>query len=350
MSKIFPLLLFGVALFIAGNAAYFSVKGIGLLFAGSFIPVIVMASSLELGKLFAVSLLYRKWYDMARLLRIYLSVACVLLIGITSLGIFGFLTDAYQDTKAKVSYHQAEIDSLVKQNNQLQDQINLIQSTETTTSEQAASSTTNYKEIYDKYEKRQTDRIKQLNVRLGEMDQAMSDLQAGPGGLFSSKKKKIEQLKVEQQPGRESLAQEIKSINDFIKAEYEVFLNKVDELAKVNDDTDTTTATKSLYDTVTVNEKQILVHKSSINSTDIGSFQFIADSFGMQTDQAVKWFIVLIVIVFDPLAICLVIGFNMYAVNHELRNEIKNKKDVTKMPVKTNKQNKRVVVLGRGHS
>lgn len=350
MSKIFPLMLFSVALFIAGNAAYFSVKGIGLLFAGSFIPVIVMASSLELGKLFAVSLLYRKWYDMAVMLRTYLSVACVMLIGITSLGIFGFLTDAYQDTKTKVEYHQAEIQSLGKQNAQLQQQIELIQTAETTTSEQAASSTSNYKEIYDKFETRQMARVTQLNNRLSELDDAVNVLQASPGGLFSNKKKKLEALKQEQLPERESLAKEIQSINEAIKKEYDVFLNKIDSLAEVNKDIDTTAETKPLYDNITSNEKEILVHKSAINSTDIGSFQFIADGMNMEVDQAVKWFIILIVIVFDPLAICLVIGFNMYAVNHELKQQIKYKEANVKLPVKTNSQNKRVVVLGRGKS
>ena len=75
MSKWFPFLLFWVAILIAGNAAYFSVKGIGLLFAGSFMSVIIMASSLEIGKLFAVSFLYRKWHELRWLMKSYLTTA-----------------------------------------------------------------------------------------------------------------------------------------------------------------------------------------------------------------------------------------------------------------------------------
>ena len=104
MSKVFPVLLFCVSVFIAGCAAYFSVRGIGLLFAGSFLPVVVMASSLEIGKLFAVSLLYRQWHVMRFLYKMYLTTACSLLIFITSLGIFGFLSDAYHDTKTKIDF------------------------------------------------------------------------------------------------------------------------------------------------------------------------------------------------------------------------------------------------------
>lgn len=350
MSKLFPSLLFGVALFIAGNAAYFSVKGIGLLFAGSFIPVIVMASSLELGKLFAVSLLYRKWHDMSLLLRYYLAGACVSLIGITSLGIFGFLTDAYQDTKTKVDYHQAEIDSIVSQNDILRGQIQTIQATSTTSTAQVSQSTNNYKEIYTQYENRQTDRIKQLNDRLEELDKAMSDLQAAPGGIFSNKKKKIEQLKMEQQPEREELSEEVSSININIKQEYDKFLNKIDSLSDDGSKIDVTKQTDPIYNNITLNEQQILVHKSAINSTDIGSFKFIADSFDVEIEQAVKWFIILIVVVFDPLAICLVIGYNMYVVTQRMNDQIANQPKRETMPTKLNSRNKRVVVLGRNKS
>lgn len=348
MSKIFPLLLFGVALFIAGNAAYFSVKGIGLLFAGSFIPVVIMASSLELGKLFAVSLLYRKWSEMSRILRYYLTSACIALIGITSLGIFGFLTDAYQDTKSTVDFHQAEIDSLLSQNKAIRTQAESMEQTKTKTAEQVVTSTDNYKEIYDKYEQRQTERIDQLNNRLAELDKTMSDLQASSGGLFSNKKKKIEQLKAEQQPERESLASEIDSINSSIKQEYDVFLQKIDSLSTKGVDVDTTQETKALYDTITANERTILEHKSAINKTDIGSFKFIANAFNVDIETAVKWFIILIVIVFDPLAICLVIGFNMYMVTQDLNKKMENVQPRKPVPTKTNSANKKVIVLGRG--
>jgi hypothetical protein len=337
-----------VALFIAGNAAYFSVKGIGLLFAGSFLPVVIMASSLELGKLFAVSLLYRKWHEMSMLLRYYLAGACVSLIGITSLGIFGFLTDAYQDTKSTVDFHQAEIDSLMKQNDTLRSQAESMKQTKTKTAEQVVTSTDNYKEIYDKYEQRQTSRIDQLNDRLAELDIAMSDLQSSSGGIFSSKKKKLELLKAEQQPERVSLADEIDSINSNIKQEYDRFLLKIDSLSTKGVDVDRVDESKSFYDDITSNERSILEHKSAINRTDIGSFKFIANAFDVDIETAVKWFIILIVVVFDPLAICLVIGFNMYMVTQDLNKKLKDKKPVHKMPVKTNKSNKKVIVLGRG--
>jgi hypothetical protein len=348
VSKLFPVLLFVVALFIAGNAAYFSVKGIGLLFAGSFLPVVVMASSLELGKLFAVSLLYRKWYEMSRLLRYYLAGACIALIGITSLGIFGFLTDAYQDTKSTVDFHQAEIDSLTSQNDTLRLQAAAMNQTKTKTAAQVVTSTDNYKEIYDKYEERQTGRILQLNNRVAELDKAVSDLQAQAGGIFSNKKKKLEQLKAEQQAERVSLANEIDSINDNIKQEYDMFLQKIDSLSTKGVDVDIVDESTSLYDSITENDRTILEHKSAINRTDIGSFKFIANAFGVDIETAVKWFIILIVVVFDPLAICLVIGYNMYMVTQDLNKKMAQSQPRHKIPVETNKSNKKVIVLGRG--
>ncbi|MEK9698210.1 MAG: hypothetical protein VW270_20750, partial [Candidatus Poseidoniales archaeon] len=84
--KLFIAFLGFSALFIAGCAAFFSVRGISLLFAGSMIPVAIMATSLEIGKLMTASFLYRQWKRCKFLMKFYLSLATVLLIGITSLG------------------------------------------------------------------------------------------------------------------------------------------------------------------------------------------------------------------------------------------------------------------------
>ena len=84
------------ALFIAGCAAFFSVFGIGKLFSGAFIAVVIMASSLELGKLVTASFLYRYWDKINLLQKVYMAAATIMLIFITSAGIFGYLSNAYQ--------------------------------------------------------------------------------------------------------------------------------------------------------------------------------------------------------------------------------------------------------------
>ena len=108
----------GAALFIAGCAAYFSVRGIALTFGAvsSFtIPIIVMASSLEFGKLIAASFLYRNWHTCNKTLRTYLLLAVFLLIGITSAGIYGYLSQAFEETINQVEGYEKEISSMQRQ-------------------------------------------------------------------------------------------------------------------------------------------------------------------------------------------------------------------------------------------
>ena len=116
--NLFTLVIGGAALFIAGCAAYFSVRGIALTFGAvsSFtIPIIIMASSLEFGKLVAASFLYRNWHTCNRTLRSYLLFAVILLIGITSAGIYGYLSQAFEQTLNQVEGYEKEIVSLQRQ-------------------------------------------------------------------------------------------------------------------------------------------------------------------------------------------------------------------------------------------
>jgi hypothetical protein len=95
----FRTLLLGLsALFVAFNAAFFSVTGLSKLFAGASLSVIIMASSLELAKLITAGYLYNYWEKINKVFRIYLIIGTSILVLITSLGIYGFLTAAFQET------------------------------------------------------------------------------------------------------------------------------------------------------------------------------------------------------------------------------------------------------------
>ena len=85
---------FATSLLVAGVAAYFSVIGLATIFAGSFWPVVIMAGVLEIGKLVTAGFLHLRWSDINRAMRYYLMSAVVVLMLITSLGIFGFLAKA----------------------------------------------------------------------------------------------------------------------------------------------------------------------------------------------------------------------------------------------------------------
>jgi len=96
--------------FIAFNAAFFSITGLSHLFSGAFWSVVIMASSLELGKLVSASFLYQYWTTMNKYMRTYLTVGTVLLVLITSMGIFGYLSKAYQGATVGLSRITTQLD------------------------------------------------------------------------------------------------------------------------------------------------------------------------------------------------------------------------------------------------
>ena len=99
-----PFLIGFSALSVSGSAAFYSVFGLSKLFAGASTEVIIMAGSLEIAKLVTASLLYQYWDSLNKFLKYYLSVAVVILVLITSMGIYGFLSSAYQDTFNQLTY------------------------------------------------------------------------------------------------------------------------------------------------------------------------------------------------------------------------------------------------------
>lgn len=111
----FKYLLVSSALFIAGVSAFFSVQGLGFLFAGSAVAVMVMAASLEVGKLVAASFLSRYWNVTNRVLKIYLVLAVLSLIAITSLGNYGYLARAYERTHTQIGLFESQIASIEKE-------------------------------------------------------------------------------------------------------------------------------------------------------------------------------------------------------------------------------------------
>ena len=105
---------FGTSLLVAGVAAYFSVIGLATIFAGSFWPVVVMAGVLEIGKLVTAGFLHLRWSDINRAMRYYLMTSVVILMLITSLGIFGFLAKANIEQTLQGDSYSLELSILDK--------------------------------------------------------------------------------------------------------------------------------------------------------------------------------------------------------------------------------------------
>ena len=110
--NLFPSIIALSALSVSASAAFYSVSGLSKLFAGASFEVIIMAGSLEVAKLVIASLLYQYWDTINKLLRAYLAVAAVILVIITSMGIYGFLSAAYQETYQKLVVNENQIEFL----------------------------------------------------------------------------------------------------------------------------------------------------------------------------------------------------------------------------------------------
>ena len=263
MSKFFNFktLVSFTALVIAGCAALFSVTGIGTLFAGAAVSAMVMASALELGKLVGISFLYRYWNEVPKALKSYLSVASIVLIIITSAGIYGYLSSAYAKVAADPLKMNAEVQILNSQATTIEEEI-----------------------------KRKTQRLDQIIALRGQqenrIDNLISKSTTGSNTTIRSAQNQLSELN----RTATQLQQEINKASaqrDSLKA-------------------------RSLTTDVAI----------STNS-DIGTFVYISRAIGVELDTVVKWFILVIVLVFDPLSICLVLAYNFLVKREETPEEQK---------------------------
>jgi hypothetical protein len=225
------------ALIIAGCAAFFSVTGLGVLFSGASTAVMVMAGSLEFAKLVAATYLKQMWDEIKGFNKWYLTIAVGILMMITSAGIFGYLSNAFQAQSLQLQQVDREI---------------LVFSTKT---------------------EQNTAQITQLNTQLGQLSSTQSTI--------------LEKGKVNSRLLRsiDNKDKQVATINKKIA-------DLQDENAKNNEK---------------INEIKV---KNLGLEKEVGGFRFIAEAFGIELKNVVKFFIFLIVIVFDPLAIALIIAFN----------------------------------------
>ena len=250
---LFLLLLALSALLVAGCAAYFSVWGIATLFAGHFWQVVVMAGSLEIGKLVSTSFLYRYWNKTVWFLRVYMVAAVLVLMAITSMGIYGYLSSGYQVNAGKTELIDNQTVLIEQQKENVQKEI-----------EQIGQRTTTLNDA----RKSQEARLPQMSTK--------------------SAKPVYEDMA--------RAAEEIKSQTTRVQELQTVLLEKDNELITL---------------------------KSKANEThDIGTFKFVAQSVHLPLETVVKIFIITIVLVFDPLAVSLVLAYNIACKGSILREPL----------------------------
>jgi hypothetical protein len=226
----------------------FSVTGIAALFAGASLSAGIMASALEAGKIVSISFLYQYWKEIPKTLKYYLSVSSVVLMLITSAGIYGYLSSAYAKVAAEPLQLSAQIQTVSTRASSVNEDID-----------------------------RKTQRLNQLislrSQQETRLDQLVSRSTTGNNSTIRS--------------AQTALTNADRSVNQLQK-----------EISELSVQRDSLNAIGT--------QKQVEIETNG----DIGTFVYIAKILGTDLDTVVKWFTLIIVLVFDPLAVALVIAVN----------------------------------------
>jgi hypothetical protein len=232
------------AILVAGCAAYFSVTGLGVLFAGASVSVMVMAGSLELAKLVAATYLKQEWDTLKGFNKWYLTISVGTLMLITSAGIFGYLSNAFQ--QQNLGLQKIERDIAVYQT--------------------------------------------QITKNDGEIARYTTQLTNQQNIRNSQEANLSKQIDKDKSTSR--VSQMIKTADKEIAS----VSKRIDELTKQNN--------------VALDSINAIKNNNIELEREVGGFRFVAEAFGVPLNTVVKFFIFIIVIVFDPLAVALIIAFN----------------------------------------
>ncbi len=259
MKKIlFPLLIALSALSVAGCAAFYSVFGLSKLFAGAQFEVILMAGSLEVAKLVVASLLYQYWTTINKFLRAYFLIAVFVLMMITSGGIYGFLSNAYQQTAV-----QSEL---------LDKGLAVLQQKQTT--------------YQDNKKDFQTEKL--------QLNQSISDLR-----ISLSNPHQVQYIDRETQ---QLITTSSSSARRDLKKELALTIKERDTVNK---------KLEIVQDSILKIDVQLVeLQISNEEQRELGPLKYISALTGKPMDRVVNWFLLLIIFVFDPLAIAMIVAMN----------------------------------------
>jgi len=343
---IFAILTLVSALSISVIAAYFSIIGLATIFPGSIEAVIAMGAALEIGKIVAAIWLHKNWKSAPTTLKIYLFSAILVLMGITSMGIFGFLSKSHIEHEQNAEKASALVSQVETKINREQEYIarqkELIQQNEDKNKNRSDKSTENIDLEQKKIDQLTAQLEKDISLdskmlapiqdRINQLNEEFNAVQNKPGGLFSNKKKDVENKVAEQAPEREELAAKKKDIEDRISKyrdetsalisdirkriqEYQnIGFKKPENVEQKIEQLNKNIATA--LDRIDELERQKfdLDDGSRQLEAEIGPVKYvaelIADFTGMEFDtgKAVRMVIIILIFVFDPLAVLLVLA------------------------------------------
>ena len=343
---IFAILTLISALSISVIAAYFSIIGLATIFPGSIGAVIAMGAALEVGKIIAAIWLHNNWGSAPRMIKIYLFSAILVLMGITSMGIFGFLSKSHiehQNHAEKNIALASQVETKITREREfIERQKELIQQTENSNQNLSDKSQENIKLEQDKIDQLNTQLEKDIALdskmllpiqsRIDELNKQLNEVKNKPGGLFSNKKKEIEKITAEQAQEREELSvkkSDIESriskyrnetstlISDIRKRiqEYQsIGFEKPDDVKnKIEEYNNKISASLDKIDELE-KEKFNYDDGSRQLEAEVGPIKYVAelisDFTGVEFDigKAVRIVIIILIFVFDPLAVLLVLA------------------------------------------
>ena len=243
-NKSFKILIGFSALCISLMAATFSITGISALFSGSHLTVAFMMGVLEFGKIVVASFLARFWEDLSKVFKTYFSISIIILVLITSAGIFGYLSDAYQKTKGNYDVISNDI------------------------------------QLYDKKIKLFSDERDRLTIQLKNQDNRLNTLYSDQNSLN-------------------------RRIDNRIKNTESTYSTINKKLSATNDSI-------SFYETSKVQKESL------VSTGELGPLKYMSNIFNADMDTIVKYFIFMLIFVFDPLAVLLFISLNVIIKKEEL--------------------------------
>jgi hypothetical protein len=256
--KLLPWFLLFCSLGLSGTAAYYSVIGLSVVFVGVAIPVIVMGSFLEISKIAIATYLHDKWKETYGVLKIYMTIALVTLSIITSLGIYGLLSGGFQENIAKLEISEKQVKNV---------------------------------EVKKK-------RFEEIKVELTkEKTNLDGDITKLRDGLSTNTTTQT----VDQRTG-----QLITRANNANRKSFEGQLKD----AQTRRDT-ISNRIDAFNDSITKLDVQILdMQSQEMSGSELGTIKYISELTGWGVKQTANIFILILIFVFDPLAITLVIATN----------------------------------------
>lgn len=396
------------AISISAVAIYYSVLGLAAIFAAATIPIIIMGTVLEVSKLVTASWLYQNWRNIPLLLKTYLTIAVFVLMLITSLGIFGFLSRAHieqatpaADTVAKIERVNVQI---LREENNITSLANKIDRLRTGSSESAEIQIAREQDIIDTANNKITQDVELITLQINNVKEEIKDIQDQADKKIAIEQKKLDQLDnavnniLKSNKSFFNEEQEAANLRETQTAERNTITKNI-TTAQTNADTqieplrkqigdlnaqistlqasvaDEISSAKARIDSINQGaitaqanaENQIDKYEIQINtsydridelngdkyeaeakirelSAEVGPIKYIAQFFDrdgeVDLERSVTWLIIIIMFVFDPLAVLLLIAVNMslkarYGWSFEGKGALyynTNSKDITVAP------------------